>query len=55
MKEVLETHAVPISENKDAYKAALEIILALCEKMDYKSSDISTVETICKTVLQKEV
>ncbi len=42
-------------KNADSYKTALEIILALCEKMDYKSSDIVTVETICKTVLQKEV
>lgn len=42
-------------EENDAYKSALKIILALCEKMSYKTSDIETVETICKTVLQKEV
>lgn len=43
------------TEKKDAYKSALEIILALCGKMDYKTSDMTTIQTICETVLQKEV
>ena len=41
-------------EPKDAYKSALEIILALCEKMDYKTSDVATIQTICETVLKGE-
>ena len=50
--------SVPVTllqtEKKDAYKSALEIILALCEKMDYKTSDVNTIQTICETVLDCE-
>ena len=40
---------------EDVYKSALEIILALCEKVEFKTSETITVQTICETVLQREV
>ncbi len=41
-------------KNADSYKTALEIILALCERAGFKSSDMETIQLICETTLKKE-